>query len=75
MLRSGCGQSMIAPIIRFTGGRRDPPVFFLCEKWEDGYCATFFYGIMSIVKYCLLMSSVFYAFSFQTRRSAQCSDK
>lgn len=67
--------TVIAPTIRFTGGHRDPPVFFLCEKWEDGHCATFLCVIMSIVKYCLLMSAVSYVFSFQTRRRAQCADK
>ena len=68
---------MIAPTIRFTGGHRGPPLLFLCEKWEDGHCATFFYGIMSIVKYCLLMSSVFPRFHFRPVgvRSAPTNDK
>ena len=68
---------MIAPTIRFTGGHRDPPVFFLCEKWEDGHCATFLCAIMSIVKYCLLVEFSLFTFLFQTVgvRSAPTNDK
>lgn len=74
MIRSGDGRSMIAP----TNGRASAPSrTFLCEKWEDGHCATFFYGKMSIVKYCLLVSSVFPRFHFRPVgvRSAPTNDK